>query len=645
MFKSRTNHLHGLISEDEKSFLAQVKTGGQQQSAAEFFQLELTIEKVSIDAASLQQTNVEISPYLMIKVNGVYKQRTKAKRNNLNPTFNQTFLLSFENPNRDVIHIYVHDKERNGETIGFCTIDHLNQFNFGNMTSLVLDLETPGIADMTRSSIFSDGVCGSIQVDVKPLNFGATEKESSKLIGKKKVKNESPDKSNSSSPVPGMAVGTASGGGGAVSGGGHEQHHQSKKKSDNKPHFDLPPQEDDEEEPLMENDAAQKRKSRWFGVDPLGTPTNESSFNFDDLNQVANSTSMGEDHLLSNNGPNLIQIEGEKEFTKTKQQFKLLYVMAMDIQMFGERVNKIEALLEKWKDFENDTEKIRNSIQSGVMKADKKRELLDKFIPKLSKKLPQVTNCKLTIMKLTKLRTQYENIDKQYQNLLKTRQKIERHHKKKRSERMMEFDELMDHVLYQTAPTTHHQNSKKSKERSSVIPSPTVNTSTSKDGKVDRNARKKEEQVVKKKQFMQAIMAGARDSGATNPDHLAKKYEEKQMELQQRKEQAQQQKVQFILSTADAETIEMEKKIALETKAELEAVEKDYAELHEMYEQMNYLIRDQGQGLNIIEKNIQQANEYVKEGTEYVKAASACTTTGILTGGFTKAAVLKKLIS
>lgn len=317
--------------------------------------------------------------------------------------------------------------------------------------------------------------------------------------------------------------------------------------------------------------------------------------------------------------------------------------MAMDIQMFGEKVNKLEALLSKWEHFENDTEKIRNSIQSCISKAEKKRELLDKFIPKLSKKLPQVTNCKLTIMKLTKLKIQFENIDKQYQNFLKKRQKIERHHKKKRSERMLEFDELMDHVLYQTGASTTQQTSKKSKEKSLEIPSPTV--ATAKEGKVDRNVRKKEEQVMKKKQFMQAIMAGARDSGATNPDHLVRKYEEKQMELQHKKEQDQQQKIQFILSTADAETIEMEKKIALETKAELEAVEKDYAELHEMYEQMNFLIREQGQGLNIIEKNIQQANEYVKEGTEYVKAASACTTTGILTGGFTKAAVLKKLIS
>ncbi|KAG2374019.1 hypothetical protein C9374_011098 [Naegleria lovaniensis] len=726
MFKSRTEHFHALLQSNNSFRSAptnNTKSTNDPNSTSDLFQLDLFIEKLSLDASTLQNTTtpIEISPYLLIKVNGTTKAKTLAKRNNLKPQFNQNFLLSLENPKKDVISICVHDKESGGDLLAQCVLDDLDGYMYGKVTSLVVDLESgagsSSRASIASSSLFHEGCCGSLFVDVKPLNFGKSSPEQQQQQnanlsnnGKKKQtfdsKLQDEKKKTSASGSTTLTSSSSSSSEKATTSNSHTKNHNNNKPTNlnwdlvkSSTHGEITSQEESHHE--MEGTNAtttEKRKSAWFSNNglnsPSATPTHsESAFQFYDFQ------SGDEDDLAAAaNSSCLIQMEGDKEFAKTKQQFKLLYIMAIDVQMFGERVRKLEELIEKWKLPENDTEKLRLKIQTTIQRAEKKRELLDQFLPKLSKKLPKVTNCKLTLMKLSKIKQQYSEIDQHYVQLVKLRQSLERKHRKKRMEQMMEFDELIDQVMFQPASDQivssiaaissgiklhnedstsarvgsyqkpHKENATNTQQKKRVAntdssqqqPQTIVNTNSKSTKKnvpattndtttttlmVDRKTLRKQEQAKQKKQLFQAIEAGAMSSGANQPDHLIRKYEQHQKQIEQAKEQAQQKQIQFILSTADAETIEIEKKIANETKRELEVVERDFAELHEMYEQMNVMLRQQGEGLNIVEKNIQQANEYVKEGTEYVKAASAMTGTGILTGGFTKAAVLRKLLS
>nr|AVP50004.1 syntaxin-PMe [Naegleria fowleri]CAG4715729.1 unnamed protein product [Naegleria fowleri] len=790
MFKSRTEHLHALL-QSNNSFRSAPTTHTNNKfnnepssSNSDLFQLDLFIEKLSLDASTLQNTTtpIEISPYLLIKVNGTTKAKTLAKRNNLKPQFNQNFPLMLENPKKDTITICVHDKESGGDLIAQCVLDELDAYVYGKVTSLVVDLESgashgrsgssnASLASSSFSMLFHEGVCGSLFVDVKPLNFGKTESEQQQQqqqqntqthgktssignIGKignmggsggKKALNASPSEKlqTTSTNQDERKKNTISTN--VVPSSSHSAE-KANKPSKNKPtnlNWDFIKNHQDhghgdskaslhnnlhttEESSSLIKDGSnsttnttnntttnttEKRKSAWFSNNaalhsPSSlTPTAHSESTFPGFYDFQSGDE--EDLIASSSSSScLIQMEGDKEFAKTKQQFKLLYVMAIDVQMFGERVRKLEELLEKWKLPENDTDKIRLKIQTSIQRVEKKRELLDQFLPKLSKKLPKVTNCKLTLMKLSKIKQQYSEIDQHYLQLVKLRQSLERKHRKRRMEQMMEFDELIDQVMFQPSSETllgggstgtavasavsmlpHHDASavvssnqqekqqqhkdynkdtpKKKNQQQPATTTTTTTTSTTMESNhhtlqhsvnttnttlpssntIDRKTLRKQEQAKQKKQLFQAIEAGAMSSGANQPDHLIRKYEQHQKQLEQAKEQAQQKQIQFILSTADAETIEIEKKIAQETKRELEMVERDFAELHEMYEQMNFMLKQQGEGLNIIEKNIQQANEHVKEGTEYVKAASAMTGTGILTGGFTKAAVLKKLLS
>jgi len=630
MFKSRTNHLASALFGESLNSTQQTRTPSDHREQ-EVFQLELTIDHLSLDP-SVWQAGEQVSPFIVIKVNGLFKKNTNAKRNNRSPHFRQCFLLHLENPAKDVVQIIVHDKEKNDDIIGQCAVDGLNQFVFGKATSLVIELDS-GSKMMTGSSFRSNGSdepsVGCVQIDVKPINFGMTENEAKSgrdsMIKRRKSKRLSLPSKDALLPTDGkkgLNIDES-----VRNKPYHQQLNVNHEKSNNKEEGTI------NEEFQHEGGVDSKRKSAWFSTgqnSSHSTPVHETSFNFEDFTQ---SFSGGQEDFDDDVCP--FEKEGEKEYTKTKQQYKLLYIMAIDIQMFGERVTKLEELLEKWKDPKNDTEKLQNQIKSVYHKAEKKRGLLDSFIPKLSKKLPKATNCKLTIMKLAKLKQQFEIVDARYQNLLKVMKSLERQHKKKRMEQLMEFDQLIDQVLYQDTLTAVNSGST-DKE--------TKNKTKENKPKVSEKRKNRHDPEQQKELFMEAIMAGARDSGADDPNFIMKKQEQYQQEMLQKQEKAQQRKLQFILSTADADTIGTEEKIALETKKELETVEKDYAELHEMFVDLNTMIRQQSEGLNIIEGNIKKANELVQEGTEYIKAASSQTVTGLLTGGFTKAAVLKKLI-
>jgi len=99
---------------------------------------------------------------------------------------------------------------------------------------------------------------------------------------------------------------------------------------------------------------------------------------------------------------------------------------------------------------------------------------------------------------------------------------------------------------------------------------------------------------------------------------------QQQLQLKKKEKQKQQKeslKSQGVLSASDSATLDVHKVIAMETNRELESLEADFLELHECFQDMNTLIKEQGESINIIYDNVSRAREDVEIGVEDIKAA------------------------
>ena len=100
----------------------------------------------------------------------------------------------------------------------------------------------------------------------------------------------------------------------------------------------------------------------------------------------------------------------------------------------------------------------------------------------------------------------------------------------------------------------------------------------------------------------------------------------------------------FVLSSADQGTLDVEKQIALETNRELKDLETNYYELHQCFVDLNEMVKEQGEGIEVIQQNVQLANEYVEQGVENIKVAKSFTGMGLLQNIFSPGNIIKNLI-
>ncbi|KAL0491540.1 syntaxin-7 [Acrasis kona] len=121
--------------------------------------------------------------------------------------------------------------------------------------------------------------------------------------------------------------------------------------------------------------------------------------------------------------------------------------------------------------------------------------------------------------------------------------------------------------------------------------------------------------------------------------------QEKKKREQEREEENIQQVLKLVLSSADANTLETEKKIAEETLSEFRELESEFDEVHSMMVDLNMMIKEQGQGINIILHNVEEANKAVLDGIQNIKDASSYTAVGGIQSLVKKVNVASKIAS
>ena len=99
-----------------------------------------------------------------------------------------------------------------------------------------------------------------------------------------------------------------------------------------------------------------------------------------------------------------------------------------------------------------------------------------------------------------------------------------------------------------------------------------------------------------------------------------------------------------ILSAADAATIDVEKAIALETNRELQNLESDFLELHELFHDMNTMIQEQGESLNVIYDNVEKAHHNIEMGVENIKSSNQMTMNKSASSGIKKVFSLRRFL-
>jgi uncharacterized protein (DUF849 family) len=145
----------------------------------------------------------------------------------------------------------------------------------------------------------------------------------------------------------------------------------------------------------------------------------------------------------------------------------------------------------------------------------------------------------------------------------------------------------------------------------------------------DKKEKKKIDEEKKKKEQVEQLKQKGID--VETRDIVAQQLEKKKEERRKQKQiqvQEQEKKIKFILSSADQSTFETEMQIASETNQELKELELDFLELHEMYKDLNLMVKEQQQGINIIMHNVETANEHVLAGIEHIKEAKNYTAVG-----------------
>jgi hypothetical protein len=102
-------------------------------------------------------------------------------------------------------------------------------------------------------------------------------------------------------------------------------------------------------------------------------------------------------------------------------------------------------------------------------------------------------------------------------------------------------------------------------------------------------------------------------------------YEDTEQEYQEWKKNQFQMKTQEVklpvaqISMAKMSEVEVERKIAEETKKSLQAVETDYNDLHAMHQDLHDLVAEQGIGINVIIKNVDDAGFAIYEGNNNIR--------------------------
>ncbi|KAL9657385.1 hypothetical protein ABK040_014373 [Willaertia magna] len=82
--------------------------------------------------------------------------------------------------------------------------------------------------------------------------------------------------------------------------------------------------------------------------------------------------------------------------------------------------------------------------------------------------------------------------------------------------------------------------------------------------------------------------------------------EEEELEEEERVESGQQQlKQQFVLSSTDQSTLDVEKQIAIESQKELKELETNYYELHQCFVDLNQMVKEQDESIEIIHDNLE----------------------------------------
>ncbi len=98
--------------------------------------------------------------------------------------------------------------------------------------------------------------------------------------------------------------------------------------------------------------------------------------------------------------------------------------------------------------------------------------------------------------------------------------------------------------------------------------------------------------------------------------------QQQQMQLQKQKK--------IVLTKADWNTLDTEKMLADETFTQVREMEKDFLELHELFQDLNTLVHDQQTQIDIIHDNVTSSNKSVERGVENIKVATARTGLGPL---------------
>jgi hypothetical protein len=141
--------------------------------------------------------------------------------------------------------------------------------------------------------------------------------------------------------------------------------------------------------------------------------------------------------------------------------------------------------------------------------------------------------------------------------------------------------------------------------------------------------KKKKKEQDKQKETVEALKKKGID--AVTRDIVAQQLEKKKQDLREKKAnqlQEQEKKLKFILSSADQSTFQTELAIADETNKELRELELEFLEVHEAFQDLNYMIKDQQHGINIIMHNVDQANQHILAGIENIREAKNLTAVG-----------------
>lgn len=284
----------------------------------------------------------------------------------------------------------------------------------------------------------------------------------------------------------------------------------------------------------------------------------------------------------------------------------LMEELSDDIHKFGRRVHKIQQFT---KDIgtARDNEKLRSKLKAERSHAAKVNERIQKNINKLSRNLELQSSASLTQpnsstkdgsstsnadildpsslshrrQQLKKLKAQAMDMEKQYEEAVK--ESVTKEKKLSRRPSLEDENGDNDDAEYEVEKGTDDGDAEINPTRSIV-----------------REQLKQQQQQER---------------------HLQQEHKKKEKEQQQKQ-------IKLLLSSADKSTLELEYMIASETNREIKELERNYLELHECFQDLNTMIKEQDQSFNVILDNLEQANKNVEMGVEDIKISKSMTAVG-----------------